>query len=136
MTSSIYLFCFLKKFLQGKRQVVWTLAQVLSFEFRGISKNTFFTEHLRAAASDSIKWPNLITWLPLLLKILGNMCIVIIYFPVCDVINFEIGLSFLIKLFPHMTNKGQRIKYLKNEKSFSFLRWNKKHLLKQIKTTF
>ena len=33
----------------------------------------------------------------LLLEILGNMCIVIIYCPVCDVINFEINLSFLIR---------------------------------------
>ena len=30
---------------------------------------------------------------------LGNMCIVIIYFPDWDVINFEINLIFLIKTF-------------------------------------
>ena len=33
------------------------------------------------------------------LEILGNICIVIICFPVGDVINFEINLGFFIKLF-------------------------------------
>ena len=41
-----------------------------------------------------IYWlPNSIVWLPLLLVILGNMSIVIICCPVCNVINFEIKLS-------------------------------------------
>ena len=42
-------------------------------------------------------WPNItngIAWLPLLLEILDNMCIVIIWFPVGDVINFEINPSY------------------------------------------
>ena len=30
---------------------------------------------------------------PLLLELLDNMCVVIIYFPVCDAINFEINLK-------------------------------------------
>ena len=34
------------------------------------------------------------------------MCIGIICFPVCDVINFEIKLSFLIKLFFNMNKNG------------------------------
>ena len=59
-----------------------------------------------------------IAWL-LLLEILGNMCIVIICCPVCDVINFEINQSFLIKPFFFITKmSGQKCKYLKNEKSF------------------
>ena len=33
-------------------------------------------------------WPNFFLWLSLLLEISGNMCIVIICYPVCDVINF------------------------------------------------
>ena len=38
---------------------------------------------------------------------------------VCDVINFEIKLTFLIKQFSDMTKKsGKKFKYLKNEKSF------------------
>ena len=44
-----------------------------------------------------------------LLEILGNMCIVIIDFPVCDVINFEINYDFLIKPFLYVTKKcGQK----------------------------
>ena len=54
----------------------------------------------------SINWPNLIAWLRSLLDTLGNMYIVIIYWAVCDVINIEISLSFLIKSFSSMS-KGQ-----------------------------
>ena len=35
----------------------------------------------------------LIIWLPLLREILGNMCIVIVCEPGCDVVNFEITLE-------------------------------------------
>ena len=65
----------------------------------------------------SINWPNFIVWLPLLLEILGNMCIAIVYFPGCDDINFEINLIFLIKLFFSMTKKSRQ-KLKKNEKNF------------------
>ena len=65
-----------------------------------------------------IKWPTFIAWLPLLLEILGNMCIVIISCSVCDVINFKINQSLLIKPFSYITKMlGQKCKYLKNKKS-------------------
>ena len=41
--------------------------------------------------SYSINLPNFIIWLSLLLDISGNMCIVIICFPVCDVIILKIA---------------------------------------------
>ena len=47
----------------------------------------------------SINWPNLIVWLPLLRGVLGNMCIVTVCEPGCDVINFEINLIFLLMPF-------------------------------------
>ena len=47
----------------------------------------------------SINRPNLIVWLRLLCEILGNMCIAIACKPVCDVMNFEVELIFLIKPF-------------------------------------
>ena len=47
----------------------------------------------------SINWPKLIICLPLLLEILGNMCIVIVYYPGCDVMDFKINLIFLIEQF-------------------------------------
>ena len=47
------------------------------------------------------------------------MCMIITGYPICDVINLVINLSFLIKPFFSMTeNSGQKIMYLKNEKSF------------------
>ena len=55
----------------------------------------------------------------LLLEVSGNMCIVIACYSACDVINFEIYVSFLIKvLFYMIKNWKQKLKYLKNEKSF------------------
>ena len=50
----------------------------------------------------SVNWPNFIVWLPLILEILGNMCIAIVCFPTCDVINFEINLIFL-SAFPYLS---------------------------------
>ena len=66
-----------------------------------------------------INWPNSIVWLPLLLKVLDNMCITIVCLPGCDVIKFEINLIFLIMSLCYMTKKSrQKLKYLENEKSF------------------
>ena len=45
----------------------------------------------------SINWPNFIVWLLLLCEVLGNMCIAIVCKPGCDVMNFEVNLTFLIK---------------------------------------
>ena len=42
----------------------------------------------------SIKWPYLIVCLPLLLEILRNMCIVIIFLAVYDVIVLKLTLAF------------------------------------------
>ena len=47
------------------------------------------------------------------------ICLAIVYFPGCDVINLEINLIFQIKPFFYMTKKSrQKLKYLENEKSF------------------
>ena len=51
---------------------------------------------------------NLIAWLPLLLEISGNKSIAIVFYPVCDVINVEIYLSFLIKLFSYMIRQSEK----------------------------
>ena len=56
----------------------------------------------------------------LLLEILGNMCIVMIRYPVCDVINFEINHNFVIKPFFYIMKKSeQKCKYLKNGRTFN-----------------
>ena len=54
-----------------------------------------------------------------LFEILGNMCIKIVCYPGCDVMDFETNLIFLIKPFFYITKKSwQKLKYLENEKSF------------------
>ena len=47
----------------------------------------------------SINLTNFIVWLPVLLEILGNMCIANVYYPGCDVMDFKINLIFLIEPF-------------------------------------
>ena len=67
----------------------------------------------------SINWRNFIVWCPLLLEILGNMCIAMVCEPGCDVKNFKINMISLIKPFFYMTKKSRRkLKYLENEKIF------------------
>ena len=52
-----------------------------------IFKNFFSMLHF-------FSWTNFTVWLSLFLEITDNMCTVIIWFPVCEVINFEINLSY------------------------------------------
>ena len=43
-------------------------------------------------------------------EIKGNMCIAIVCFLGCDIINFEINLIFLIKPFLYMTKRAFKMK--------------------------
>ena len=53
------------------------------------------------------------------LEILGNMCISMVCFLGCDVINNEINFIILIKPFFYITKKSRlKFKYRENEKSF------------------
>ena len=72
----------------------------------------------------SINWPNFIAWLPLLLEILGNMCIAIVCYPGCDVMDFEINLIFLIELF-FLHDQKVMTKALISWEQKEILRWNK-----------
>ena len=54
----------------------------------------------------SINWPNVIVWLSLLVVILDKICILVIDCPACDVINFDMNLSFLTKVA--MISKGDK----------------------------
>ena len=82
----------------------------------------------------SIIWPNLIVWLPLLLagyEMRDNLCIAIVCFPGCDVINFEINFTFLINPLSFLTKKSsQKFKHLENENSFYSETKRISHLLK------
>ena len=55
-----------------------------------------------------INWPKFIVWLPFLLEMLGNMCALIICCPFCDVIDFEINHSPLIKTFSCITKISEK----------------------------
>ena len=79
----------------------------------------------------SINWPNFIAWFPLLLEILGNMCIAIICFSIYDVINFEINHAFLIK--PFSTWPKRQDKNLNIWERKEFLRWNEKYVSSFLK---
>ena len=66
-----------------------------------------------------INRPKILVRLPLLLEMLGNMCIAFTCFTGCGILNVEINLAFIIK--PHfcLTKKlRQKFKYLENEKRF------------------
>ena len=59
-------------------------------------------------------------WLSFLPEKLGNMCIAIIFFPGCDVINFEISFIFLMKLLIFMTkNQDKSLNSLRTKKAFT-----------------
>ena len=74
-----------------------------------------------------INLPNFIVWLPLLLEILDNMCIVLICFLAFDVKNVEINLNFVIKPFFYITKKVRtKIKTFYERKEL--LRWNKNNI--------
>ena len=67
----------------------------------------------------SIKEPNYMVWLFLLLAIHYNIWIVIISCSACDVIIFQINLNFLFEPFLYKTKKsGQKCKCFKNKKTF------------------
>ena len=94
-----------------------------NFDFSGIGLGIFSTPFQSSRKMFfmlySINWTNFIVWLPVLLKILGNMLIAIVCFPDCDVMNFEINIIFLSGPFFYMAKKWrQKFKYSENEKRF------------------
>ena len=79
----------------------------------------------------SINWPNFIARLPLLLEILVNICIAIVCYPSCDVIDFKIDFIFLVKPFSCKTKTSkQKFKYLEKEE---LLTRNKKYFSSFLK---
>ena len=67
----------------------------------------------------SIKWPKFIICLSFLVEILGSMCIVIICYSGCQVINFEVNLIFpVIHLFTRPKTQDKNLKILKTKRVF------------------
>ena len=64
-----------------------------------------------------INWSNFIArFIFHILDILGNMCIVIICFPIDDIINFEINLNFLIN--HEQKSEDKTLNILRTKKAF------------------
>ena len=63
-----------------------------------------------------MNWPNFILLFPLLHEILDNMCVVLVSWPGCDVMNFEITLMFLIKPF---FLYSQKVKTKRTKRAFN-----------------
>ena len=83
-----------------------------------------------------INRPKFITWLPLFFQISGNVvCCKCFFFPVWDVINFEICLNFLIEPFSYKTKKVRTNMQVSQERR-EHLRWNKKHYLSFLKNFY
>ena len=80
----------------------------------------------------SINWPNFIIWLPLPCETLDNMCIGIVCKPGCDVMNFEVNLIFLFKLF-FLHDHNIVIKSKISLEWKKLLRRNKKHFSSFLK---
>ena len=70
--------------------------------------------------------------MPLLLKILGKMCIAIACYPGCDVMDFEINLFFLIEPF-FLHDQKVMTKTLISQERKEPLGWNKKHFSSFLK---
>ena len=68
-----------------------------------------------------INWQNFIVWLSSLREILGNMYVVILCSPGCDVMNFEIYITLLLKPFFYKNKIKAKIQ----------ISWDRKKLLRQ-----
>ena len=106
---------FIVNLVDNKYKVYKTLdywsRDVLNFDFfRKGSGNSFSTTFCVSKFH---------VWLPLLLKILRNMCIVIVCFPRCDVTNFQINLILTLSnqaLF--LYDQKVKKKHFENKKNF------------------
>ena len=92
-----------------------------------VSSSSFLHFFFEKNISRYINWLNFIVWMPLLLEIMGKMGTVTIFFPICDLIDFEINLSLSLSRFPTWPKKsGQKFRYVENDDGF----------LDEIKNTF
>ena len=123
-TSSRLLFIFKKCLIWGKSK--WSAAYfqyisiALSLEY---NKNKLY-KTLNYWSRDMLNF-NFVVCLPLLLEILGNMCITI------GVIKYEISLIFLIKPFLYIPKSPAKTWIFWKQKEL--FRWNKNHFSSFLK---
>ena len=78
----------------------------------------------------SINSSKFIVWFPFVRKILGNLCIVIVCYPGCDVIDFATNLKNLVK---PLVLDDQKVKIKVSWERRNLLRWNKMHFSSLLK---
>ena len=79
-----------------------------------------------------INWLNFITWQPLFLEILSNICIVIICCSFPDVINFEINHGFLIKPSFYITKtQDKNVNISRTKKTFN-MKWKLVFIISEV----
>ena len=67
---------------------------MFNFDFLEKGLGIVSPSHFEYDFSGKINWPSFIAWLPLLLQILGKVCIASVRFPACNVVSFEINFVF------------------------------------------
>ena len=68
----------------------------------------------------SINLANFIAWLFLLLEMLGNICIAIVFYPGCDVLDFDLSNQTIFSTKPKSEDKNLNI--LTNKRAFKVKR--------------
>ena len=68
----------------------------------------------------SINLANFIAWLFLLLEMLGNICIAIVFYPGCDVLDFDLSNQTIFSTRPKSEDKNLNI--LTNKRAFKVKR--------------
>ena len=127
-----YIFCFyclsswgLPKVIETKLQTtrfyfIWSFFKKRDLEL--VSLTHFLHDFWRRIflLLNSITWPYFNVWLPLLREILDNMCIVIVCWPGCDVLNFQIIFIFLIKpvFFTWPKTQDKNVNILRKKRVF------------------
>ena len=102
---------------------VFTRCSTLSHSFHSLSQSLSLFVTRCTTRLSFYKRSIFIVWFPLLFQILGNMCIAIVCFRGCDVINFEINLSNQ-GVFEHDQKGKTKIQIFWERREL--LRWNKK----------
>ena len=74
---------------------IWSFFKKIFLKTKTSLTASFSAWFLQKNISDVmfINWSNLIAWSSLLFEISGNVFIIIVCYPVCDVMNFEISLE-------------------------------------------
>ena len=110
--------CGIAKFSRGNKNKLRTFQPQKWKKSKNSQPQTKFTGSYKKRSVFTINWLNFIVWLRFPLEVSDNMCIALVCFPVCDVINFEMNLMVLIKpIFLHDQKIKTKCKYPKTKRA-------------------